>query len=215
MKSIYLLIAITLILLGCEDVAAPSDNSLGGQIPSATDINDLNNEGAILQGQIVDTISNSFGEIEIHIKDYELVSDKSTGEIDTVFAEDSLVYTEAEWVEEVGEIEDVKDSILASSNTIEILNEYSNSVYIEVWSGVSLEYNEGSVVGYQVKRVQRLIEVSSQESQALLFEEGQPHLIVVGLIRDGYYRFLTSENLSSTDIGIELKLNNQGSLSWK
>ena len=106
MKSIYLLIAITLILLGCEDVAAPSDNSLGGQIPSATDINDLNNEGAILQGQIVDTISNSLGEIEIHIKDYELVSDKSTGEIDTVFAEDSLVYTEAEWDEEVGE--DVK-----------------------------------------------------------------------------------------------------------
>lgn len=86
------------------------------------------------------------------------------------------------------------------SQHVVIENRFAQDVYLEFWTGRSLEYRNGEVHGYYLKKVED-IEVNARDSKDLEIDQIEDWLVVLGVKEDNQYYYLTDGSLESVNDG--------------
>ena len=77
-----------------------------------------------------------------------------------------------------------------SSKSVTIKNNFSTTVFVEVWGGESLEYNNGEVSGTTLESLLPVAEILPGAEQKVDCKTSPNIMIIVGIQNNGYKEYL-------------------------
>ena len=190
--------ALTLfVFLACvSNVEEADEHTQQVQSRVSDSIDELDVDGAIFEGNLIDTVT--IDGVEKVIEQVFVLVENEQGTLDTVYSEPDTVVVE-DFEPQMQDVK-VEDSYLMDFN-----NEFASNIYVEVWGGKDLSFDDGVVSGINLKRAQSLVEVKSLSSQNLNIPEGGEVLFVLALFRNENYFYFTELKINPEELQGEIK----------
>lgn len=201
-----LLLSLFIFLISCDN-----------ETNTPSELNDISTDKLSIDGfkegletSTLDTITVD-GVVKIIRIEFTVNYNEETLESDTTYNQ-----TDTLTIEENTQREEQDNNSINSEARLYFKNERSTSVYVEVWAGYNLAYEDGIVEGHNLSRPQRIKEIQANAKlDSLTVDTDKDAFIIVGLFREDNFIYLTEFNYSpSSNSNDTLILDNSGFLGF-